>query len=141
MMKISMNRPQIERTIEETYNDFLAAAAAKGIKAKTLETYRYHFRSIAKRMEVSIPIARLTKSDLDDMIIAMRNEGLSDSSINSYTRTLKTFLSWCNSESLTTVNIRLYKASESVKETYTDEELLIDLIFTNNISLQKNKVA
>jgi len=30
-------------------------------------------------------------------------------------------LSWCNEESYTTLNIKLYKASEAVKETYTDQ--------------------
>ena len=36
-----------------------------------------------------MPINRLTSPALDNMILQMRQEGLSGSSINSYTRTLK----------------------------------------------------
>jgi len=78
-------------TVEELYPSFLSAAAARGVREKTLETYKQHFRAISKRLDVSIPIKELRKSDLDDMIFAMRESGLSDRSINSYTRTLKVF--------------------------------------------------
>lgn len=59
------------------------------------------------------------------MILLMRLEHLSDRSINSYTRTLRVFLTWCNGEGYTSVTIPIFKASESVKETYTDEELAL----------------
>ena len=68
---------------------------------------------------------RLNSQDLEDMILSMREEGLSASSINSYTRTLKVFFSWCNEEGHSNLNIKLYKAPETVKEVYTDEELMI----------------
>lgn len=65
----------------------------------------------------------LAKSHLEAMVAAMRDSGLSSNSINSYTRTLKSFLSWCNEEGTTQANIKLYKAEETVKDTYTDAEL------------------
>ena len=58
------------------------------------------------------------------MILRMREEGLSDSSINSYTRTLKVFFSWCNEQGYTKTNLKIYKASETAKETYSDDELM-----------------
>ena len=54
----------------------------------------------------------------------MREEGLSDSSINSYTRKLKVFFSWCNEQGYTKTNLKIYKASETVKETYSNDELM-----------------
>ena len=57
------------------------------------------------------------------MLEQTRDSGLKDTSINSYTRTLKSFLSWCNSEGLTDVNIKPYKCEEVIKETYSDDEL------------------
>ena len=57
-------------------------------------------------------INRLNSTILDKMILQMRGEGLSDSSINSYTRTLKCFLSWCNEEGYTNANLKIYKAAE-----------------------------
>ena len=68
-------------------------------------------------------IAMLQKADLDAMIISMRDASLSPNSINSYTRTLKSFFSWCNEQGITRLNIPLYKAEETVKETYSDAEL------------------
>ena len=68
---------------------------------------------------------RLNTAELDKMVLSMREEGLSASSINSYTRTLKVFFSWCNEEGPTDLNIKIFKAPETVTEVYTDEELLI----------------
>ena len=74
-------------------------------------------------MDVKMDIAMLQKADLDAMIISMRDASLSPNSINSYTRTLKSFFSWCNEQGITRLNIPLYKAEETVKETYSDAEL------------------
>lgn len=74
-------------------------------------------------MDTGTDIAALQKADLDDMIVSMRDAGLSPNSINSYTRVLKSFVSWCNEQGLTRLNVPLYKAEETVKETYSDAEL------------------
>ena len=73
---------------------------------------------------MSLPINQLNSAALDKMILKMWNEGLSDSSINSYTRTLKCFLSWCNEEGYTKANLKIYKVAETVKKTYTDDEIM-----------------
>ena len=52
----------------------------------------------------------------------MRDADLAANSIKSYTRTLKSFLSWCNEAGITRLNIPLYKAEETIKETYSDED-------------------
>ena len=124
MARISIRNVQ-KSSVSEYFDLYLSSAAARGVKDKTLQTYKNHFRSFAKRMDVSIPMNRLNSQDLEDMILSMREEGLSASSINSYTRTLKVFFSWCYEEGHTSLNIKLYKAPETVKEVYTDEELMI----------------
>lgn len=111
--------------VSEYFDLFLSSAAARGVKDKTLSTYKQHFHSISKRLDVTLPLNRLNTAELDQMVLSMREEGLSASSINSYTRTLKVFFSWCNEEGHTDLNIKIYKAPETVKEVYTDEELLI----------------
>ena len=111
--------------VEQYFSLFLSSAAARGVKDKTLQTYKQHFHSISKSMDVTVPMDCLNSSDLDNMILKMREEGLSDCSINSYTRTLKVFFSWCNEEGHSNLNIKLYKAAETVKEVYTDDELLV----------------
>ena len=102
MARISMRNVQ-KSSVSDYFDLYLSSAAARGVKDKTLQTYKNHFRSIAKRMDVTIPMNRLNSQDLEDMILSMREEGLSASSINSYTRTLKVFFSWCNEEGHTSL--------------------------------------
>lgn len=110
-------------SFEETFERFLSNRKAKGVSDKTLETYHYHFRAIGKYIDTEKEIDLLSKTDLEQMLANMRDAGLSSNSINSYTRTLKSFFSWCNEEDITPLNLRLYKAEETVKDTYTDAEL------------------
>ena len=57
------------------------------------------------------------------MIVAMRRAGLAHNTIATYNRMLKTFYNWCAAENLSTLSIATIKEKETVKETYTDEEL------------------
>lgn len=113
----------VSATIEETFKDFIISRKTKGLAEKTLQSYQSQFGAVARHMDVKMDIAMLQKADLDAMIVSMREAGLSSNSINSYTRTLKSFFSWCNEQGITRLNIPLYKAEETVKETYSDLEL------------------
>lgn len=113
----------VSATIEETFSDFIISKKTKGLAEKTLQSYQSQFQAVARHMDVKMDIAMLQKADLDAMIISMRDAHLSPNSINSYTRTLKSFFSWCNEQGITRLNIPLYKAEETVKETYSDAEL------------------
>ena len=112
-------------TFEECFERFLLNRRAKGLSDKSLSTYAGHFKAICKYyLPADTEIDLLKNSDLDEMVSKMRNSGrLSTNSINSYTRTLKTFFTWCNEENITNVNIKIYKTEETVKDTYTDAEL------------------
>ena len=110
----------VSATIEETFSDFIISKKTKGLAEKTLQSYQSQFQAVARHMDVKMDIAMLQKADLDAMIISMRTAHLSPNSINSYTRTLKSFFSWCNEQGITRLNIPLYKAEETVKETYSD---------------------
>ena len=110
-------------SFEEVFKRFLLSKAAKGLAEKTLKTYQQHLSAIGKHLDTSIMIDDMTKKDLEEMTISMRESGLSANSIKSYTNTLKSFFSWCNEEGITDLTIPLYKAEETIKETYTDSEL------------------
>lgn len=122
MKKLKLN---VTATVEEVFRDFIVSRKSKGLADKTLTSYQSQFQAVARHLDVSIDIAALQKSDLDAMIVSMRDAGLSPNSINSYTRVLKSFFSWCNMEGHTTLNIPLYKGEETIKETYTDAELAV----------------
>ena len=115
---------QVSISVADTFGDFILSRKAKGLSEKTLTTYNQHLSAIGKHMDVSIPIDELEKQDLEEMISSMRDAHLASNSIKSYTRTLKSFLSWCNEQGITRLNIPLYKAEETVKETYSDAELM-----------------
>ena len=99
----------VSATIEETFSDFIISKKTKGLAEKTLQSYQAQFQAVARHLDVKMDIAMLQKADLDAMIISMR--------------TLKSFFSWCNEQGITRLNIPLYKAEETVKETYSDLEL------------------
>ena len=90
----------VSATIEETFSDFIISRKTKGLAEKTLQSYQSQFQAVARHMDVKMDIAMLQKADLDAMIISMRDASLSPNSINSYTRTLKSFFSWCNEQGI-----------------------------------------
>ena len=123
MPKIKMKKSADNITIREAFKDFLISKSAKGIKDKTITTYNYHFTSISKRLDVDMTFGELSKSDLEKAIVSMRSEGLSQNSISTYVRILNIFLRWCAGEGYTSLILPKVKDVETVKETYSDEEL------------------
>ena len=81
-----------------------------------LQSYQAQFQAVARHLDVKMDIAMLQKADLDAMIISMRTAHLSPNSINSYTRTLKSFFSWCNEQGITRLNICLLYTSDAADE-------------------------
>jgi integrase/recombinase XerD len=120
MKKIKMNQAA---TIAETFKDFLTSRKVKGLADKTIETYEYHLHAISKHFDIGLDIGTLKKRDIENLISSLRESGLASNTIRSYTRTFKSFFSWCNEEGISTLNLPLYKAEETIKETYSDNEL------------------
>ena len=85
MARIMMKKAHNE-SISEAFEGFMLSAQSRGLTNKTLASYRTHFHSISKRLDIEKPISQLTKKDLEEMIAKMREENLTDTSINSYNR-------------------------------------------------------
>lgn len=113
---------KIEYTVEEAFNDFITSKRANGLQEKTLLTYQQHFRAIGKELDFETDIRALSKREIEEAISRLRTR-LSSNSVRSYTATLKSFFSWTNEEGLTELSIKLFKAEETVKDTYSTEEL------------------
>lgn len=122
MKKITM---KVSNTISETFEDFITTRKSKGLSEKTIVTYNQHFHTLSNILNCDMPIDDLTKEDLELMVATLRDSSLSTNSISSYVRTMKTFLSWCNEEEITTLKLKAYKSEETIKETYSDRELEI----------------
>ena len=67
MARITMRKVQ-ENKLSEVFTLYLASAAARGVKDKTLRTYEQHFNAISKRLDVDGNISLITSKDLDKMI-------------------------------------------------------------------------
>ncbi len=122
MPKITLQKSS---TVAETFAEFIQAKRAKGLVDKTINSYVHHFKAVSKHLDVEQDIVNLCKSELDSMVASMRDAGLSANSINSYTKLMKSFLSWCNVEGITMLTIPIYRGEETVKDTYTDRELAV----------------
>ena len=110
-------------TLESVVPLFLTAKEAQGVADKTVESYKSHLKTIGNCLDFSIRFDDLCKEDLDAMIVAMRHKGLAHNTIASYCRVMRTFLHWCAEESYTDVECPKIKPKETIKETYTDEDL------------------
>jgi len=112
---------------EKVFNVFMRwidAKKAEGVTNATIDSYKSYFIMISVRLDVSVPIDRLTEASIKNMILKAQDGGLSSATIRGMTATLKSFLHWCRDERLSDLDVKLYKADEAVKETYTDEELV-----------------
>lgn len=110
-------------TLEKAFEEFLVSRMATGVKDKTLKTYRLQAHAISRHTNPEILLNAITKHDIDLIIVSMRTSGLKSTSIQTYTRLLRTFFNWSNAEGYTNIKIKLYHAEDTMKEPYTDEEL------------------
>ena len=120
--KITMNKHS-GKTFEEVYAAFITSKTAKGVSDVTIRNYHQNLHNISLHFDISTPFDTLTKEMLDEMVVSMRKSGLAHNTIATYVRQLRTFLNWSNAEGITTLTLPNMKEKETVKETYTDEEL------------------
>ena len=120
--KITMNGHD-RKAVAEVFDDFVISQTAQGLSEMTLTNYRRHFHSISKHFDIQQTMDELTKSKLEATVVSMRRSGLAHNSISSYCRVLRTFLGWCQREGMTVPPMPQIKDKETVKESYTDDEL------------------
>ena len=80
MARISMRNVQ-KSPVSEYFDLFLSSAAARGVKDKTLSTYKQHFHSISKRLDVTLPLNRLNTAELDKMVLSIKVQKRSESNV------------------------------------------------------------
>ena len=107
----------------ECFEDFMISKKAQGLSEKTLDSYKNHFHAAGLFIDWNNSIRDIRQKDIDQLICQLRDKGLKSHTIATYIVTIKTFFSWARKEGLSTLNVPLYKVEDSVKETYTDDEL------------------
>lgn len=121
--KITMGA-QSRKSVAEVFDDFVVSKMAQGLSDITIATYRHHIHSISNHLDIQKPMEALTRKDLEAMIVSMRSSGLAHNSISSYCRVFRTFSNWCRDCGLNIPQLPNIKDKETVKEAYTDAELL-----------------
>lgn len=114
---------EVTLTFRDAFREFVVDATARGLSPKTIRNYEHHFHSVSKHMDVDVPLGKLNRNMVNEMVVSMRESGLSHNSISSYTRVVGTFLRWCDKLGYCHVEMPTYRQQETIKETYTDEEL------------------
>lgn len=109
--------------VENLFQRFLRTKRSYGVVDKTITSYSEHFKAAAKHFNAQKDINELSKTDIENMIISMRSQGLSPNTIKSYTITLRAFFSWCRQEGYNVPPLAKYKGEDIIKDTYTDDEL------------------
>lgn len=112
-----------EKTFSQVWDEFITSQTAKGVADITIRNYHQVLHNISKHLEIDMPMDYLSKSEIDGMIVEMRKAGLAHNSIATYVRVIRTFLHWCKAENIVSVDVPNIKEKETVKDTYSDEEL------------------
>lgn len=110
-------------TLEEGIAKFYESRKAKGVTDKTLDSYRNNFRAVSKYIAFETCLDDITTEDINAMIVVLRDKELSSNTIASYIRALRALFKYLESENIVKLHISAYKTEETVKDTYTDEEL------------------
>lgn len=112
-----------KRTFKEMFEEFISAKRAEGIAEPTAINYLEELRCISKYLDIEVPFEQIEISDIEHLIVDMRQSDLAHNSVASYVRILRIFYNWCRREGLSNIEVPKIKDKETIKATYTDEEL------------------
>lgn len=114
-------------TVEEVFDIFKREKIAYGTTEDTIRNYYDSLKRLNQVLKLNDPkLNNITKSDILNFIYELKEEvGVKETTINHYLRDIRAFFNWCYSEGylLEKIPIKLIKLQETVKETYTDDEL------------------
>lgn len=113
-------------TIEEVFDLFRTEKLAYGITEKTINNYYDSLKRFNQVLDLNNPkLIEISKKDIITFIYEMNEAGVKPVTVNHYLRELRAFFNWCFSENYIDekIEIKLIKSQESVKETYTEDEL------------------
>lgn len=88
---------QLIITIGDAFKKFSAEKAVKGVVEKTLHNYRQSLDYFMEEYSIydDFDVSQINKDMVLEWQAALMKKGISPSSINHYTRDLRTFLYWC----------------------------------------------
>ena len=112
-------------TIQQAFERFQKYNRLKNLSQGSLDFYAAKGRSFFRFLgNTEQPIHTITEETVEDYIFAMKEEKLSDTTINTNLRMVRAFLYWCMEKGyLEQFSIKLVRADDPIKEPYTAQEL------------------
>ena len=115
-----------EFTIWEVFDIYKVEKIAYGLSTSTIQSYYESVQRLTSFLQVDNPLLKdFEKNDILEFIFGLQEENVRISSINHYLRDLRAFFNWSYKEGYLNhkMEIKLIKAQEVIKETYSEEEL------------------
>ena len=122
--RITMTKKD-DLTIEQAFELFIRKATVRNLSPNTIRVYGYHFDSFCKYVSKDDLISTVSSDTIDGFILYLKeNANVNDITINSYMRTIRSFLYYCMENGyIPQFKITMIKAEKKIKETYSELEL------------------
>jgi integrase/recombinase XerD len=122
----AIKRAELEKTLQELYDDFQLDNRVKNLSEMTIRFYEQnlvHFFRFTEEIGIEY-VREIEKKHVDKFIMWLKYKGLKDTTINTYLRATRAFLYFAMRENyLIKFEINLIKADKQQKEPYTEEEI------------------
>lgn len=126
----AMRRKQILEVKEmngiQAINEFLEEKKSINLTEQTLETYKLHLNYFADCFASFIDTKHYNQELWKELLLYFKeDENKSEQTVLSYCRSIRAFIYWCQDKEYSPIcQLKLPRASEPVKEIYTDDELI-----------------
>ena len=114
-------------TIQEALTDFLIEQQIRGNTQKTVQYYSLSVGLYARFAGSDTPLQEITLNSLRAYYLHLAERNISSTTIQTYIRALRSFLTWCYQQEYIPVNLsekfRLPKAQRKAIDVLTDSEV------------------
>lgn len=121
-----MKRTELEKTLEELFEDFQLENRIKNLSEMTIRFYDQnlvHYFRFLKEIDI-VYVREVEKKNVDKYILWLKKKRLKATTINTYMRAVRAFLYFAMRENyLIQFEINLIKADKEQKEPYSEEDI------------------
>lgn len=114
-------------TIQDAIADFLIEQQIRGNTPKTVQYYSLSLGLFARFAGSDTPLQEITLNSLRSYYLHLSGRGISSTTIQTYIRALRSFLTWCYEQEYISANLpekfRLPKAQRKTIDVLTDSEV------------------
>lgn len=114
-------------TLQAAINDFLIEQHIRGNTSKTIRYYSLCLGLFARYAGEDVPISEITQTTLKGYYMHLSGQPLTSTTVQTYFRAVRAFLTWCFQEQFTSDNLperfRLPKAQRKTVDVLTDSEV------------------